>query len=104
MANGEGSGTKIGPGTWINLGMLIMLVGGAIKLTAFLTEMSGGFTQANKTLQSMDDRLSNVEKGVVNLQIVTGDRWTGTDMKLWASDFQRLNPAVIVPVPAHEQR
>lgn len=48
------------------------------------------FTSIDKGLERQDRRLEKLEE-------LAKERWSSTDMKLWISEFRRLNPEIEVP-------
>lgn len=68
------------------------------------------------TLSSMDDRMKTMAFTMETklqsmifdikvlqdkLSVATSDRWTGSDMNLWAETLKIRNPTIAVPDPIH---
>ena len=56
----------------------------------------GGVLWLTNQLHAIDSRLQRIEEATL-------DRWTQTDMKVWAQELQIRNPAIAVPAvtPPH---
>lgn len=68
----------------------LALLGGIFAVTS--AALVGGTRWATR----IETRLERIEG---DLSTVARDRWSRTDMRIWADDLQRANPNLVVPVP-----
>jgi hypothetical protein len=74
------------PLSWI-LGGVLLAVGWGASLLASVRWLDSRFA-------SLDSRLDRIE-------MRSGDRWSGTDQRVWVSRLQQRNPTLSVPEPEH---
>lgn len=81
----------VGRRTGIEIGLGVAVVGGiiSIMITVLLWVRSDAVWKTR-----VEDRLSQIEK---TAETAADDRWTRTDMKIWATQFEALNPDAHVP-------
>lgn len=92
--------TFIGPGSWLSVALVASLLGGAAWIgfawrdnQAEMSALKVGTTSSLELMgQRFETRFSGLETKLL-------DRWTGTEMQLWAMKLQRANPAIAVPDP-----
>lgn len=78
---------KIDRSTLVPIGVVVSIV---LTLCGVLGFLDSRFTAIDKALDKQDRRLEKLEE--------SGQaQWTSIQMKLWVSEFRRLNPDVKVP-------
>jgi hypothetical protein len=94
--------TRIGMGSWVQLGTLTLLVGGAISLTRFLTITQRDMKRALELLSAQAialDGLRGTVEGVLARLILLerSDLVSRADMRLFLAELKGSNPTLNVP-------
>ena len=78
----------------IDASRLVLPIGffGAIAVALF-----GAKSWLDSQFGSLHDEIRNLQFDMKVIQTQSGNRWTGTDMELWAEKLARQNPNLQVP-------
>lgn len=71
------------------------IIGHIAQLMAMIVTVIGATLWLQNQLHLIDSRIQRLEL------VSVVDRWTGTDMVLWASDLRLKNDGLNVPRPVH---
>lgn len=84
---------KLDKSSTVSVGLLLTL--GALFFGAW-NYLEDRFAGLHRALDGMDRRMERLESEELR---TSEDRWSYTDMRLWASEFKRANPNMTIPNP-----
>lgn len=73
-------------------------------LSAILVAGFGVKAWLDTQFSSLHDEIRSLQFDMKVIQTQSGNRWTGTDMELWAEKLARQNPTLQVPTPKTERQ
>lgn len=73
------------------------------KVLGLVAVLFASYLWLDRRFQAIDTKFGGINSQLTIIQIKAGDRWTGSDMRLWAEQLKAANPShVIVPEPVHQ--